>query len=542
MKLNREALHNTKFWDEANIELPKNNIEETIANTNINPRWLHFGAGNIFRAFPGVLQQQLLNKNLSDYGIVVAEGYDYEIIDRMYRPQDNLSLVVTLKADGTTQKQVISSIVESLRVHPTYREDVQRLEEIITNPSLEMISFTITEKGYSITNPKGEIVGYIQNDLDNNLEDAQTFLGILVANLYKRYKQNSAPIALVSMDNVSHNGDKLKNAVITIAQEWNKKGKVEDGFVDYLLDENKVSFPWSMIDKITPRPDATVQKQLEELGYEDATPIITEKGTFISTFVNAEEAQYLVIEDKFPNGRPPLDEVGVIFTYKETVDKIEKMKVCTCLNPLHTVLAIYGCLLGYEKIYDEMQDEELVKFIKEVGYNEGLPVVVNPEIIDPKAFIDEVIQVRFANPFMPDTPQRIATDTSQKLAIRFGETIKAYAKNPDLNVEDLEYIPLVIAGWIRYLMGVNDEGEVFELSADPKLESLQPYIAKLELGNNDNIATLLKPILQNEEIFGVDFYALDMNTKIEEYFKSLNEGPKAIRNTLKRVFTEEESK
>ena len=126
------------------------------------------------------------------------------------------------------------------------------------------------------------------------------------------------------------------------------------------------------------------------------------------------------------------------------------MKVCTCLNPLHTCLAIFGCILGYQKISEEMKDVELKKLIETVGYREGLPVVIDPGILDPKEFIDTVINIRFPNPFMPDTPQRIATDTSQKLAIRFGETIKAYRESCDKDVKDLKMIPFVFAGWLRY--------------------------------------------------------------------------------------------
>ena len=96
------------------------------------------------------------------------------------------------------------------------------------------------------------------------------------------------------------------------------------------------------------------------------------------------------------------------------------MKVCTCLNPLHTALAIYGCLLGYTLISEEMKNPLLKNMVEVIGYKEGLPVVVNPGILDPKKFIDEVVNVRIPNPFLPDSPQRIATDTSQKLSIRFG--------------------------------------------------------------------------------------------------------------------------
>src|SRR5699024_3138417 len=156
--------------------------------------------------------------------------------------------------------------------------------------------------------------------------------------------------------------------------------------------------------------------------------------------------------------------------------KVEKMKVCTCLNPLHTALAIFGCLLDYDLISKEMKNPVLKKLVEGIGYKEGLPVVINPGILDPKTFIDQVLNVRIPNPFMPDTPQRIATDTSQKLAIRFGETIKAYEASDSLNVNDLKLIPLVFAGWCRYLMAIDDQGKAFTLSSDPLLDTVCPYV------------------------------------------------------------------
>ncbi len=209
------------------------------------------------------------------------------------------------------------------------------------------------------------------------------------------------------------------------------------------------------------------------------------------------------------------------------------MKVCTCLNPLHTCLAVFGCLLGYEKISEEMKDAELTKLIKTVGYQEGLPVVVDPGILDPEKFIDTVIQVRLPNPFMPDTPQRIATDTSQKLAIRFGETIKAYQASPDKDISNLKLIPLLFAGWLRYLMAVNDAGEIFELSPDPLLETVCPYVADLKLGGSVD-AEALRPVLENEKIFGVNLYTVGMADKVVSYLEELIAGPGAVRETLKK--------
>ena len=228
--------------------------------------------------------------------------------------------------------------------------------------------------------------------------------------------------------------------------------------MDYVKDESKVSYPWSMIDKITPRPDAKVQKMLEEDGFEDNYTIVTDRHTFTAPFVNAEETEYLVIEDKYTNGRPPLELGGVMYADRETVDKVEKMKVCTCLNPLHTAMSIYGCLLGYTLISAEMADEDIRGLITKMGYIEAMPVVVDPGVLKPADFIGAVLNRRLPNPFMPDAPQRIATDTSQKLSIRFGETIKAY-KERGLDMDNLVLIPLVLAGYAPLHQGHRRRGQ-----------------------------------------------------------------------------------
>ena len=342
---------------------------------------------------------------------------------------------------------------------------------------------------------------------------------------------------MVSTDNCSHNGEKLYAAVMAFAKAWISNGLAEKGFEEYLNDESKVSFPWSMIDKITPRPDASVEEMLRKDGLEDLDPVVTSKKTWVAPFVNAEETEYLVIEDKFPNGRPALEKVGVIFTDRDTVNNVERMKVTTCLNPLHTALAVYGCILGYTKISDEMKDTELVNLVNTLGYKEGLPVVVNPGVLDPKEFIDTVLQVRVPNPFMPDTPQRIATDTSQKLGIRYGETIKSYVADADLDVTSLTMIPLVQAGWLRYLMAVDDNGNAFEPSPDPLLEEAQKYVAEFKLGESYSeaaIAEKVMPLLKNAQIFGVDLEEVGLAGKVISFFAELIAGVGAVRETLKK--------
>ena len=533
MELNEQGLKDRAVWEAAGFSLPKFDRERVMENTKETPFWIHFGAGNIFRAFQANVVQNLLNDGELDKGLVVAEGFDYEIIERMYRPHDNYGIAVTLKADGTIDKTVVGSVVESCILDAENDREYGRLKEIFGKDSLQIASFTITEKGYSLVDGKGEVIPDVAADYSAGPGKTKSYIGKVAALLYFRYMAGAKPIAMVSMDNCSHNGDKLYAAINAFAEKWVENSLVDAGFKTYICDKTKVSFPWTMIDKITPRPDASVEKILREDGVEGLESVITTKNTYVAPFVNAEECEYLVIEDAFPNGRPKLEKGGFIFTGRKTVDKVEKMKVCTCLNPLHSCLAIFGCILGYQKISEEMKDVELKKLIETVGYREGLPVVTNPGILDPKEFIDKVINVRFRNPFMSDTPQRIATDTSQKLAIRFGETIKAYQASYDKDVKDLKMIPFVFAGWLRYLMGIDDAGRTYELSPDPQLDTVSTYVSNLKLGGSADGETL-KPILENDKIFGVNLYDAGMAEMVVGYLNEMIAGVGAVRATLKK--------
>lgn len=535
MKLTLDGIKRDRVaYEAAGYKLPAFDYEVVKENTKNRPVWIHFGAGNIFRAFQANVMQNLLNEGVMDVGLIAAEGYDYEIIEKSYRPHDNLTILATLKADNTVEKTVVGSIVESLILDSANKAEFSRLKEIFANPTLQMASFTITEKGYSITNAGGEVLPAIEADYKKGPEAPDSYLGKVVSLLYTRYVSGKLPIAMVSMDNCSHNGDKLRTAVNSFAAAWCEAGLAEADFLQYVNDPAKVSFPWSMIDKITPRPDAQVEALLAKDGIEELDPVITSKNTYIAPFVNAEECEYLVIEDHFPNGKPALDKGGIIFTDRETVDKVEKMKVCTCLNPLHTALAVYGCLLGYQLISEEMKNPTLKRLVEIIGYEEGLPVVINPGILDPKKFIDEVVNVRIPNPFLPDTPQRIATDTSQKLAIRFGETIRAYAADPSLDVANLKLIPLVFAGWLRYLMGVDDAGNAFTPSPDPLLETVTPYVAGFALTDEPKDLTSLDRLLANDNIFGVDLHTVGLADLVKKYFAELSCGAGAVEATLKK--------
>lgn len=527
LELNKSSIKQNETWEKAGIELPQFDIDKMSTLTSENPTWVHFGAGNIFRGFIAALQQALLNTGNADTGIVAVEGYDYEIIDKIYTPYDNLSLLVTMKPDGSLGKKVIGSIGESLACDYTREDEWKRLQKIFIKPSLSMVSFTITEKGYSLKNIS-------EKDVADGLKHPCGVIAKVASLMYERFKIGELPIALVSMDNCSHNGEKLYNAINTIVEKWSNNGLVEKNFLKYINNPDKVSFPWSMIDKITPRPSGSVKKTLNLTGFGSTDIVITKGNTYIAPFVNAEGPQYLVLEDSFPNGRMPLEKAGVFFTDRQTVERVEKMKVCTCLNPLHTALAIFGCLLGFNLIADEMKDPTLKKLVENIGYIEGMPVVVDPKIFNPIDFIKEVIEVRLPNPYIPDTPQRIVSDTSQKIGIRFGETIKSYMQREDLDPKNLKYIPLAIAGWCRYLMAIDDNGEKMELSPDPLLTTLKTYLSAIKLNSGEKAGNKLKPILSNEEIFGINLYNIGLGEKVENYFNEMIVGTGAVRSTLEK--------
>ena len=469
-------------------------------STRSNPQWVHFGAGNIAKAFVADIAEQLISEGTLKSGMILAGEFDKPLVENIYKSHDDLFINVTLCADGSMKKKVCGSIAEADVLDKN--GDMERLKEVFASPSLQMASFTITEKGYvcDAAQPK------------TAPEDAKTFMGKVAYLLYHRYQSGAYPIAFVSMDNCSHNGDKLRDAMLFYAKLWG-----DEGFRAYLEDENKVSFPWSMIDKITPGPDESVAKMLKEDGFEDLAEHRTARGSRIAPFVNAEETGYLVIEDAFPNGRPPLENAGVVLCDRQTVDKTEKMKVCTCLNPLHTALAVFGCLFDYEYIHDEMEDEDLKKLVNVLGYEEGLPVVTDPGVISPRDFLDAVIKLRLPNPFMPDSPKRIATDTSQKIPIRFGHTVRAWRESPQ-KTEGLRAVPLVFAAYIVYLKGINDKGETFEQSPDPLLSELKDLTPK--------------ELLERTDVFGNDLFEDGLGDKVLAVFDEMSKGRGAVRNTL----------
>jgi len=533
MKLTIEGIKDRKAWEAAGIALPGYDVEKVSAQARKAPQWAHFGIGNIFRVFIGGIADGLLEAGILDRGITCVEAFDYDVVDKIYTPCDNLGLSVILHGDGAREYKVLGSLAEAVKAQSSNPAQWSRLKEIFTSPSLQMVSFTITEKGYALQKPDGSWFPFVAADIQNGPDKAAGAMAVLTAMLYARYKAGRYPLALVSMDNCSRNGAKLRESVLTMAEQWKQADFVDEGFTAYVSDEKAVAFPWTMIDKITPRPSEQIAKDLENLGVEDMQPVITGKKTYIAPFVNAEKPQYLVIEDSFPNGRPRLEKgFGVYMADRETVNLSERMKVTVCLNPVHSAVGPLGVALGYELFAHMLNtDADMMKMARMIAYDEGLPVVPDPGILSPQAFVDELFHDRFPNEYLGDTNLRLAVDVSQMVGIRFGETIKAYvAKFGDAS--RLTAIPLGIAGWLRYMLGVDDQGNAYELAPDPMSEELQEQLKDVVVGRPESFTDQLKPILSNERIFFTDIYQTGLGEKIETMFREMLAGPGAVRATV----------
>ena len=542
LHLNDDIHNQTAAWQKAGVTLPTYDIEAMRQATRRSPTWVHFGSGNLFRAVHAPIAQRLLDSGATDRGILAAESFDPAIIDQAYTPFDDRYLQVILKADGSMKTSLIASVAGTYPLGED-PEPMHDLKQVFRNPSLQMVTATITEKGYALADSLGQPLPWIAPEFERGPAKAKSAIAVITTLLLERYRAGALPLALVSTDNFSQNGERFGQAVRQMADEWIERDLAEKGFGDYLRDEGKITFPLTMIDRITPNPDAEVGRRLKALGIADAEPFRTRGGTAMAPYANTEETWYWVVEDDFPAGRPPLEKAGVYMADKDTVNAADQMKVTTCLNPLHTALAVFGMLLGYPTMSKTVADPDLKALVTRLGYVEGLPVVEDPGIFSPKEFLRQVIETRVPNPGLPDTPARICADTSQKIPVRYGITISKYIRAKDLDTADLEAIPLIIAAWLRLLIGsdgngTDDAGRPVKLSPDPRQEELQRILVDIPLNGSakkETLTTTINSILADTSIFGTDLNATPLADKIETFLTAMCQDNGAVASTLHKA-------
>ena len=188
MKLTLDGIKDKKSWEAAGVVLPSYDIEK-VKKKQRNPQLGYISESEmIFRIFIGGIADTLISNGAMDKGITCVETFDFDVVDKIYAPYDNLVLGVTLKADGSTDKKVIASLTEAIKAQSNVEAEWNRLKEIFQNKDLQMISFTITEKGYALKGADGTYFPFIQSDIDNGPEKAGSAMAVVCALLHERFK------------------------------------------------------------------------------------------------------------------------------------------------------------------------------------------------------------------------------------------------------------------------------------------------------------------------------------------------------------------
>lgn len=398
---------------------------------------VHIGVGGFHRSHQAYYTELLLEKNASlEWGICgvgLREG-DRKIYEVLQK-QDGLYTLIVKHPDGNKDHRIIGSIINfELGVGQP-----MTVIEQMAHPDTRIVSLTITEGGYKFNPATGQF-NFDNPDIQHELRsphDPKTVYGYITAALEKRRKAGLPAFTVMSCDNIEHNGDVARNMLLAYVNRY------DTSLAKWIVEE--VCFPNSMVDRITPVTTSADIETLEKtVGISDEWPVSCEP--FIQW----------IIEDKFSNGRPQFEEVGVQFV--PDVKPYEKMKL-RLLNAGHSVLGILGAIQGYKTINACMEDETFVRYLRAFMDSEATPVLDEVKGIDLSNYKDNLLE-RFANPNIKDSVSRICSESSAKLPKFLIPTI-----HENLSGEgNIQLSTLVIAAWCYYSdRQVDREGNSLEI-------------------------------------------------------------------------------
>lgn len=299
MELSFEGISgaNTEKYDDLGIDLPLYSPERIKADSLANPRWLHLGLTDMFRGPIANIQDKLLNGGFDYTGIIALASDKAEAEKKLLDDCDYLCLYQE-RAKEKTRTKVVGSLVDFYSLADP--EDLSAVEIFMSHYYLDIFSLTIGSENYELT----------EADKAADLEHTAGPLSQILALLYLRYKSQMA-LAIVSFDDLEHNGDKLKEALISLAKLWAKDSKVEAEFIDYLADESKFAFPNTKISKKILAKDEELRDDLAKYDIANLQNVEIDAGSKADNFVAASLDGQIIIEDKFPNGRPNFEAVDV---------------------------------------------------------------------------------------------------------------------------------------------------------------------------------------------------------------------------------------
>ena len=432
---------------------------------------VHIGLGAFVRAHFAVYLEKLLNAGQASYGMCAANiRSNVEIVEQLNRQKSYT--VAEHEADGSIVLRQVSSICEVLYAGTGH---VQTLLERLKDPAVSIVSLTVTEKGYFF-DASQQLLKWdaeeIQHDIANP-NTPKTAIGILVASLRYYYDKHLPPFTVLSCDNMPHNGQSTRSAVVQLAEKWDSQ------FSKWI--EATVAFPSTMVDRIVPAATQESITQINNLLGQAKAPW---QQPYDQAPIACESFSQWVIEDTFSKGRPDFSQVGANFV--TDVAPWEEMKL-RMLNGSHSLIAYLGCLAGYQTVADCMADSALVALIKAYMLEEAVPTLNMPEGVDLNAYA-EALLVRFSNNSLQHQTRQIAMDGSQKIPQRWLQGACANlqcGKHPKITA-------LGLAAWIVYLQNSRvQDGYTVD---DPLAEDLVPLAVQAN-GIAGVIAFLQQPAL-----------------------------------------------
>lgn len=457
MKLNQHNLSQLG----AGIELPAYAITATSQGI------AHIGVGGFHRAHQAFYTDALMNQ---------GEDLDWSICGIGLRPedrgvrdalagQDYLYTLYELGDTDDTETRIIGSISHMLLAE----DDIQAVIDKLASAAIRIVSLTITEGGYCIDDSNGQFMAQlpqIQHDLQYP-KAPRTVFGLLCAALAKRRAAGIPAFTVMSCDNLPHNGAVARKALLAFAALG------DSGLYDWIAEQ--VSFPNAMVDRITPMTSSAHRLKLaDEKGIDDAWPVVCEP------FVQ------WVLEDKFVNGRPAWEKVGVQFT--DDVTPYEEMKI-KLLNGSHLALTYLGALKGYRFVHETMNDPLFVRYIRSYMDLDVTPQLAVVPGIDLEGYKDTLIE-RFSNQAIADQLERVCSDGSSKFPKFTVPTINRLI----LDQGNLQRASLVVAAWALYLQRSEGENGVAYKVVDPRADFCKSLVA--------DDALITRRLLAVEEIFG----------------------------------------
>ena len=475
---------------------PLYNREKMVA------RIVHIGFGAFHRAHQALFTDRLLNKGNSDWAICEVNIVGGEELINDIRKQDHLYTVLE-KGAISKQAYIIGSVKESL-LAPT--DGIETILEKMADPVVEIVSLTVTEKGYCML-PGGTGLDlnnqFIKSDLISPTKPMSA-PGVIVEALYRRMQRGLKSFTALSCDNMPENGLVLKKAILDLAN-------ARDPELAQWIETN-TTFPCTMVDRIVPAATAETLNEIQDvLG-----------GMFDPCGIACEPFIQWVIEDNFVTARPNWNEVGAEFV--DNVVPYEEMKL-RMLNGSHSFLAYLGYLAGYEHINDCMKDESFKQATLSLMLQQQAPTLNVPPQVNLQQYAEKLIE-RFSNPSLKHRTWQIAMDGTQKLPQRMLDSIRWHIKHNS----DFSLLALGVAGWMRYVGGIDDNNQIIDIR-DPMSEQLRKVVNTTIDG-----AERVDQLLKLKTVFGTDLPKNEkLKTLLKNYYLALMKN--GVKSTLDSYVT-----